>query len=83
MFNKSVFANWLVQDQQLVVEKFCARHGMRDVAYHIPSHGWEERKSFFRHILYDDSTKLIFAYLPKVRYQLHFNVSVIIIQRIM
>ena len=56
----------LVQDQQQVVDKFCARHGMQDMAYHIPSQGWEERGSFFRHILYDDTTELIFAYLPKV-----------------
>ena len=48
------------------MNRFCARHGMHDMAYQIPQGTWIERKLFYKHILFDDHTKLIFAYLPKV-----------------
>lgn len=57
------------------MRKFCARHGMNDIAFEIPNSGWNERATFFRHILFDDGTKLIFAYLPKVKALLHLGIQ--------
>ena len=48
------------------MDEFCARNNLTHLKYTFPTH-WKKRQSIFRHILVDDSDRLLFTYLPKVR----------------
>ena len=57
-----------MQWQQKQVEKYCRKYGLVGEQYQLPNATETVvRKNLFRHLLFDDSRKLIFCFIPKVK----------------
>ena len=57
-----------MQWQQKQVEKYCRKYGLVGEQYQLPNATETVvRKNLFRHLLFDDSRKLIFCFIPKVQ----------------
>lgn len=55
----------ITEVQTDAVHKFCARQKMARWSYTLP-HDRRKRFNMFKHLLFDDNTRIIFANLPKV-----------------
>jgi len=53
-----------LQWQQQQIQQYCEKYHLADVAYQLPTD--YNRENLFRHILLDDSRKLLFCFVPKV-----------------
>ena len=57
-----------MQWQQKQVEKYCHKYGLEGEQYQLPPTSKRfVRKNLFTHLLFDDTRKLLFCFVPKVR----------------
>ena len=57
-----------MQWQQKQVEKYCHKYGLEGEQYHLPPTTKHfVRKNLFTHLLFDDTRKLLFCFVPKVK----------------
>ena len=69
-----------MQWQQKQVEKYCRKYGLVGEQYQLPNATETVvRKNLFRHLLFDDSRKLIFCFIPKVQSTHNYDIHIVII----
>lgn len=56
---------YFFQWQQEQISKFCARHQLSDTAYSLDLEN-PLKNEFYRHILFDDRSRNLFCFIPKV-----------------
>ena len=57
-----------MQWQQKQVEKYCHKYSLEGEQYQLPPTTKHfVRKNLFTHLLFDDTRKLLFCFVPKVR----------------
>ena len=62
-----------VQYQKLAMKRFCADHPSRGAK---PPKGTRQNQDLYKHLLYNDETKIIFCYIPKSKPMYLLNVRI-------